>query len=117
MTLRPVLFAAITLGMLVPGAPSMARADHRVTAASRTQAAPVHAVVATATVHGIRPAVARSQGMIVQTGAARRGAPVRSATGNGIAGVDLARPTARGTIGGGNVLSGGIDGGTVNRRP
>jgi len=116
MTLRPVLFAAVTLGLLAVGTESMARPGQRDTAQGRMPASTVHAVMVPVRVQAVRSAAGGSSAMIVQTGAARRSAPVRAANANGIAGLDLARPAARGTVGGGAAASGGIDGGTVHRR-
>jgi hypothetical protein len=101
MTWRQVLFAAITLAMMVPGAPSQARPEQH--------AAPVRAVA-----HVMPLVAAASTVMVTHTGAARTQAPARPA--NGIAGGDLVRPAVRSTAGGASMRSGGIDGGTVHRR-
>ncbi len=115
MTLRPILFV-VTLALFAVGTPAMARPAHRASAPGRTPTPPDHAIAAPARVQAVRPVAAGSSAMIAQTGAARRSVAVRAATGNGIAGGDFARPAARAMVGGGLVVSGGIDGGTVHRR-
>jgi len=110
MKVRAVLFAMVAPGLSAMGVPSMARPVHRVIAP------PVRAAGPAVQARAERPVAARATGMIAQTGAARRSVAVRAAIGNGIAGSDFARPAARATVGGGLVVSGGIDGGTVHRR-
>lgn len=99
---------AIKMTMLVVGL--MVQDDASLANPVLPKAAPI-AVQA----HAARPVAGHTEAMIAHTGADRHGAAPRAA--NGIAGADLVRPVARSAVGGASTRSGGIDGGTVHRRP